>query len=127
MGGPGSGVSRKPKRLRREYRRGFLARMNHQSADYRALAELVKRLQTDQALQADEMPVTLQALTERAAFVLAKITTMETDALEGRAFDWAKYESAVKLLTRLADRLGYRRHAAAAMTLDDYAAQLDAS
>lgn len=123
MGGRNSGVSRKPKRARREFRRGALARLDQRSRDYRALFELVQRLQADQAMEAHEMPLTLQAVTERTAFVLAKVATMEADALLGKSFDWIKYESAVKLLTRLADRLGYVRRAKPTRRLADLLAE----
>lgn len=118
MGGKRSGISK----LRKTPRPGPdpLRRVDRRAA---AVRDFIARREQITADLGDDTSTVMASAVDRYCFLEGRVRAMESAAMQGRPVDMPAYLSAVGVLVKLADRLGYQRRARRVPSLRDYMLQ----
>lgn len=124
MGGEGSGVTRKSRRLPRKRRDGAIARLDGRAPEVRVVRDGVEAIVADQG-GADHVSFLTRRAAHRCLHLDALLMRDELAMTTGQPVDVALYLSGATTWLRYAQALGFRRRARPALSLADILRESD--
>jgi hypothetical protein len=118
MGGPGSGLSTKRKKLTRRFSQGALADADARAPEVRVVREGVEQIAEDRGGEAAQSFLA-RRMAARAMHLDQMLARFELELLEGRAIDTPTYLAGCATWHRYANSLGLTRKAKPVRTLSD--------